>query len=63
MIYIERMRKGPCQSDPLPEEMFKGNIGESSERWGGEYIYGLYWAGRYNLELNSEKRKEKKKKL
>ena len=47
MIFLERMRKGNCQSDKQ-WNCFKGNFGETSERQDG-----LFQVHRYHLELNT----------
>ena len=36
MIFLERTREGHCQSDKH-WNCFRGNGGETSERWGGGY--------------------------
>ena len=49
-IFLERTRDGHHQSDEHWNH-FKGNVGETSERWGGA-LYGLFWVREYQLELN-----------
>ena len=39
--FIEKMREGHCQSDKH-WSCFKGNIEETSERWGGAHNYRLF---------------------
>ena len=51
MIFLERTREGHHQSDEH-WNCFKGDDGETSERWDGAHNYGLFQAHRHYLELN-----------
>ena len=50
-IFLERMREGPSSIRRTSEGCFEFNVGESSERRGGEANMFFFRAHRYHLEL------------